>query len=234
VQQNARTRLRGAVAVAASAAALWATAATPLRALDELPRALGAGTDPFAAVVPAAALLAWVLALWLAGTVALTAAGQLPGAIGRCACGAARRVAPSAVRRAVELALGLTLAAGAACASPAAAAPSSDRAPGSAVSLPAVQAPSLDWPTGGRPAPTPPPPPAAAAAAAAPSSGGEVVVAPGDTLWALAERSLGPSATTEQVAAAWPAWWAANREVVGADPHLIHPGDRLTPPAAHS
>ena len=58
-----------------------------------------------------------------------------------------------------------------------------------------------------------------------------VVVRPGDSLWTVVARSLGPSATPKAVATAWPAWWAANREALGADPGLIHPGDRLLPPA---
>jgi nucleoid-associated protein YgaU len=57
-----------------------------------------------------------------------------------------------------------------------------------------------------------------------------VTVQPGDTLWSLAARHLSADASDEQVAQAWPAWWAANRAVVGADPDLLHPGDRLSAP----
>ena len=64
-----------------------------------------------------------------------------------------------------------------------------------------------------------------------PDAGSEtVVVRPGDSLWRIARRSLGPSASDQQVARAWPAWWAANRSVLGDDPGLLHPGDRLTAP----
>jgi nucleoid-associated protein YgaU len=60
-----------------------------------------------------------------------------------------------------------------------------------------------------------------------------VVVRPGDTLWGLAARQLGPDAPARRVAVAWPQWWVANREVVGPDPDLLHPGTRLVvPPAA--
>jgi LysM domain len=58
----------------------------------------------------------------------------------------------------------------------------------------------------------------------------EVVVHRGDTLWAIAERHLGPGATAAQVATEWPRWHAANRSTIGADPDLLLPGQRLTAP----
>jgi nucleoid-associated protein YgaU len=63
-----------------------------------------------------------------------------------------------------------------------------------------------------------------------PTSGAEVVVLRGDSLWSIAARHLGPDATTAQIAAEWPRWWSANRDVIGPDPDLIHPGQRLQPP----
>jgi nucleoid-associated protein YgaU len=59
----------------------------------------------------------------------------------------------------------------------------------------------------------------------------EVVVLRGDSLWEIAARRLGPAATEAQIAAEWPRWWAANRDVIGPDPNLIRPGQRLRPPA---
>lgn len=59
----------------------------------------------------------------------------------------------------------------------------------------------------------------------------ELVVRRGDSLWHLAARSLGPSATVAEIAAEWPRWWRANRDVIGADPDLIVPGARLRAPA---
>jgi hypothetical protein len=227
----AYTRVTRAIVVAfACAAALNAVAASPPGALADVRAALDASADPFAAVVPAVALLAWVLLLWLGATALLTVAGQLPGALGRGATVATRSIAPRAVRRAVELALGLSLAAGA-VAGPATAAP---RAGADAAAAALAAAPSLDWPSAGAPAPTLVTAAAAAPRDLPPAGSAAVVVAPGDTLWSLAERALGPGATPEQVAAAWPTWWSANRDVVGPDPHLIHPGDRLTPPPASS
>ena len=58
-----------------------------------------------------------------------------------------------------------------------------------------------------------------------------VTVAPGDTLWEIAARSLGPQASAPAVDAEWRLWYAANREVIGADPHLLLPGTRLEAPA---
>jgi nucleoid-associated protein YgaU len=58
-----------------------------------------------------------------------------------------------------------------------------------------------------------------------------IVVRQGECLWSLSARSLGPRATTAEVAAAWPRWWAANRDLIGADPDVLHPGERLRVPA---
>lgn len=61
-----------------------------------------------------------------------------------------------------------------------------------------------------------------------------IVVRRGDTLWSIAQRHLGPGATDEQVDAHWRRWYDANRAVIGADPDLISPGARLTPPTPDS
>ena len=107
------------------------------------------------------------------------------------------------------------------------------------------------------PAPTSPPAPSpsqqtpvapqsAARATAAPSATGSpsthapavpdgpevesYVVRAGDSLWAVAARHLRPGAGAADIAAEWPRWYEANRDVVGADPGLIHPGQRLQAP----
>ncbi|MEJ5946163.1 LysM domain-containing protein [Pseudokineococcus basanitobsidens] len=59
---------------------------------------------------------------------------------------------------------------------------------------------------------------------------GEVVVVRGDTLWGIAARSLPAGADDAEVAATWPAWYAANRHVVGDDPDLLRPGQVLRAP----
>ena len=57
------------------------------------------------------------------------------------------------------------------------------------------------------------------------------VVRAGDSLWAIAARHLGPSATDAAIAAEWPRWYRANRAVIGDDPGLIHVGTRLVVPS---
>ncbi len=61
-----------------------------------------------------------------------------------------------------------------------------------------------------------------------------VVVAPGESLWSIAEQALGREATASEVDREWRAIWAANRSVIGADPDLIHPGARLRLPRRES
>jgi hypothetical protein len=58
-----------------------------------------------------------------------------------------------------------------------------------------------------------------------------VVVRPGDCLWTIAAGRLGPGATNADIDRAWRAIWDANRDRIGADPNLIHPGLMLTVPA---
>lgn len=75
--------------------------------------------------------------------------------------------------------------------------------------------------------------PSAAAPTAAPAHD-QVVVEAGDSLWRIAARHLGPDASTADVAAAWPDWYAANLGVIGDDPDVLQPGQVLTVPAATS
>jgi hypothetical protein len=57
-----------------------------------------------------------------------------------------------------------------------------------------------------------------------------VVVHPGDSLWSIAERELLPSAPARAVDSRWHAVYAANRRLIGPDPDLIEPGQRLRLP----
>ncbi|MDQ4051568.1 MAG: LysM peptidoglycan-binding domain-containing protein [Actinomycetota bacterium] len=55
-------------------------------------------------------------------------------------------------------------------------------------------------------------------------------VRPGDSLWSVAESTLrdsGAAATEADVAAYWPRIYALNRDLVGPDPDLLRPGQRL-------
>ncbi len=58
-----------------------------------------------------------------------------------------------------------------------------------------------------------------------------VVVRSGDTLWAIAFDRLGPDADDATTAHEVDRWHDANRKVIGPDPDLIHPGQRLATPS---
>lgn len=231
---------RRTLALGASGAAvlLLLTAPSPFACLQTL-RDGGTAGEPTGPLIALLSLLAWLLAAWLLLSVAATAGSHLPGALGRVLRPVSQRLAPAAVRRAVEVGLGLTVAVGVLGATPAAAASGPAEPPSAPAGI------SLDWPTepappleGGAPAPSAEAdvePPEAAPAPAPAAAVEPVVVHPGDSLWALAEQHLaarGQSTTDAAVARAWPTWWAANRDAVGDDPDLIQPGTRLTPPPA--
>jgi nucleoid-associated protein YgaU len=57
-----------------------------------------------------------------------------------------------------------------------------------------------------------------------------VVVTPGDSLWSISERRLGPGATQSQVARGVERIYALNRDLIGADPNLIFVGQRFALP----
>lgn len=60
-----------------------------------------------------------------------------------------------------------------------------------------------------------------------------VVVKPGDSLWSISERHLGPRANPSDVVSLVEGTYALNRETIGADPSLLLAGQRLQlPPAA--
>ena len=58
----------------------------------------------------------------------------------------------------------------------------------------------------------------------------QVVVSPGDSLWSITADHLGREATADEIAAAWPRLYAANRGVIGPDPAVIEPGQHLVLP----
>ena len=218
-----------AATVCAALVGLLACAPSPAAALTTLRAPLDAGAvaggDVTAPVVGLLSLVAWPLAGWLLVATALAASSRLPGVGGRVGSAVLRRVAPATVRRCLELALGLTVAT-AVVAGPA----SASHTGAEAVPPPAaVSTPLLDWPTTQLPRPEVVP---AQVRTAEPRLPEPVVVRPGDSLWALAARSLGEGAAPDQVAATWPAWWSANRDVIGDDPDLLRPGAVLTPPPA--
>jgi LysM domain. len=63
-------------------------------------------------------------------------------------------------------------------------------------------------------------------------SSGSVMVQPGDSLWSIASRLVGPSASDEQIHAKLVAIWNMNvQRIKTGDPNLIFPGTRLMLPS---
>ena len=69
----------------------------------------------------------------------------------------------------------------------------------------------------------------AAAPATAPAAR-SAVVAPGDSLWSICQERLGPSASAQQVALDVRRIHEISRNLIGDDPDLIFPGQRLALP----
>ena len=57
-----------------------------------------------------------------------------------------------------------------------------------------------------------------------------VVVRPGDTLWSLTAADLPPGSPDRRIARRWHEVYAANRSLIGPDPDVIVPGQRLRLP----
>lgn len=183
-----------------------------------------AGIDTVA--VSAASVACWVALLWLALALVVSAAAGLPGRCGQVAEQVAAATLPVAARRVLAIALGLSVVTATGGAAAYAATPPQQR--------PSASSLDLDWPVA-RARSTDTPPHAAnrpsASAVGRPAQRSQVVVGTDDTLWSIARGHLPSGATNAQIAAAWPLWYAANRSVVGANPDLLLPGQRLVPPA---
>lgn len=237
-----------------SAALWWGTAGAV--ATVRAPGAAPVGA--LVAVVAAGA--AWVLLTWLAAVTLLTVVMTAAAGVGARAQVRVAAATPAVARRLATALLGVSvLGAPLAAAAPAGARPvvavvTRDHAQPS-VTPTRAGVPDLDRPAARVPARsvaplpagwTPDRPVATArrsttaeasvrlvtgalhAERAAPD--GVVVVRRGDTLWGIAARHLGPEASAAEVAEEWPRWYAANRAVIGDDPDLLAPGDRLRPP----
>lgn len=219
--------LRSTAAVLTDAAALtWLVPAVP-----PLLTRVATGARPDDVVTALGGSLAVTAALLLLPGLALTwcaATGSLMGLATHRVERAAARVTPAAVRRVLAAGLGAGLGLG--LMAPATA---SDVDLGWGVTSTSGDA-TAATPPGSTPAPSVPspvpPPTTTTAKAPVDAAPGTVVVAQGDTLWDIAARHLAHP-TAAEVAAAWPAWWEANRDVV-ADPDLIHPGQELRAPAS--
>lgn len=183
-----------------------------------------------------------VVAAWLAALVLVGAVASLPGrAAAPLRSGAvllAPRLAPRVSAVLVSIALA-TVPAGAAQADPLDVGYRPSAGNGAA-EHPGRTAPAV--PEAPEPAPEPgwrptaPPPSPDPLAITLVSRGGAdpdtVVVRAGDTLWDIAARHLGADADAAAIAAAWPRWYDANREVIGPDPDHILPGTHLVPPGS--
>jgi nucleoid-associated protein YgaU len=152
---------------------------------------------------------AWLCVAWAMVALLLTALAAAPGLLG-CAASAIRRcVVPTAMRHAFEAALGISIVATPVLTS------STPAFADNGQPRPAWSAPSLDRPVGD--------------AGPAPQT---YVVRHGDCLWSIARKHLTPAASDNAVAREWPRWYDANRRLIGADPNLVLPGERLTVPAS--
>jgi hypothetical protein len=208
-----RSRCLGVWALATAACAgLLRLAAASLAPVPALLRTEDTGARSFAewlewlAATTVAGCAAW---LWVVVTVVTLSAARGRGRAGH-------RGAPPALRRLVLAACGLALAGG--VTAPAQAVDAGGRVPHPAARV--VQGLPLperaEAPAHGRRDDT--------------AAGRRVVVAPGDTLWSLAAGSLPADAADADVARRWHRIYALNRAVVGSDPDLIRPGQRLRLP----
>ena len=225
--------------LALTTALAWATSGTLASTLRPGP------VPPDAAVGLAAAAAAWTLLSWVTvrtATVLLAAARHGAGSRAHARAAAA---APAVARRLAGLLLGTALVAAGPSPVPvdAAGRPPTPPTPSAAGRVAAADAGVPDRPaapagwTPDRPAPARrvavQAPTHLVAGRPRPAPVAEVVVRRGDTLWGLAARRLGPDASAAEVAAEWPRWYAANRRVIGPDPDLLRPGQRLVPPSPH-
>lgn len=153
---------RGA-AVLGAGTGLLACAPSPSSALAALrlpgPAAGAVTADPSALLVAVLAVLAWGLTAWLVLATLVTLSSRLPGLAGRAGHLLTRCLVPRALRRVLELALGLTVATSAVWVCPASAADSGAEAappPRPAAAAVTAASPSLDWPVAGQPSAAPP------------------------------------------------------------------------------
>ncbi len=73
--------------------------------------------------------------------------------------------------------------------------------------------------------------PLVAEASPAAEVGRTVVVRPGDSLWTITRAHMGSGDSPATIARESERWHEANRDVIGDDPDLIHPGQRLSAPS---
>jgi LysM repeat protein len=254
---ESRSGVRASGALLLGALAATALAAVLGRRLGDL---LSSHAGPWrvdAAVEVGVTAVGGLVALWLAASAVVAAVCvvvRVAGASWRAGERLVQRFAPGVVRKALVVVVGASVGLGMASGASAAAPTPSPSVSASSVAV--VGADDLGWavttpaddapPAPTAPAPGPPPavagppdppalasvPAAGAPAPAAPAAPADtVVVATGDSLWAIAARHLPEGATDAQIAEAWPQWYRTNSATIGADPGHIRPGQVLAVPA---
>lgn len=236
----------GASVAAAGVLAPWLWSITA-RAAGRAAAGAPLRSDEALAALVASAALAGVG--WLALSVSLELLALVPGAVGRAARRLADAITPTLLRRAAGALIGVGLVAGVAPGAAVARPPTVVLAPTPLPEPGFTPPPEPGWaPPRTVPAdagrgwvPSPPevraqPDVRVLSPSPRPGPGtqppDEVVVRRGDSLWSVAARHLGPDASEAEIARAWPAWFEANRTVIGDDPDLLLPGQVLRPPEA--
>ncbi len=203
---------RTIAAVLTSAAGLALSVPALPGALGDL-RTLPAGPAQFGDAVGSAATMA--LAAVCAWLLVMTTAVVLSGFEGRIGV-VSRRLAPTWLAAALAIGVAGGVTSGAHAAGPGSADLDGLRLPDRADTLTVPDTVSV---------------PGAAAGTSPLASAGQVVVAPGDSLWALARTHLALGSSAADIATAVEAWHAANRDVIGLDPDVLRPGQVLVVPA---
>ncbi|AYD89365.1 LysM peptidoglycan-binding domain-containing protein [Actinomyces lilanjuaniae] len=222
-----------AVASAALTAALCVALLSSVRTLEETPLSLWGGSQLTSAVVALASGAGAAGALWHAVSAA-AALAALPGAGGRghpasdVASRLLQRWGAPLVRR---VAVGAVVA-GLSTAPALAAEP--DPPPNDLGWRPASSA-TQETPASTTPEPTDPRPQEVGSTPQEPaeppgSPPRSHTVTPGESLWSVTVHSLPAGSSAEDISAAWPALYEANREVIGPDPAVLRPGTTLTLP----
>lgn len=208
-----------------------------------------ASADDFGSLVALVlAIVAWAAYGWLALAVVVTALERVPGAFGRAAARATAAIMSPGTRVLVRSALGVAATAPLTVAAAQAHTVQGDTS---------ITRPATSWdprtgverdstvpgsddvsvretrtgPNGERRLPVPDRPTTGAATRYTPVRPADtVVVRPGDSLWTIAARELGPQAPRTAIDRRWPQWYAANADRIGPDPALIRPGQHLVRP----
>ncbi len=244
---------KSAVAVRGAALVLAVVAPTPwlwgVAAGAWSDTARGVPVRPAEALTGVIACGALAVLAALAVGVVLELVALVPGVVGDAARQVGARVTPGLVRHAVAVALGAAVVAGVAPGAAGASPPVVVLAPAPPPDPTFAPLPDPGWAPPGTSSTTgsagwvPSAPvvraqPDLRVLSPAPRGGTthdaplEVAVRRGDSLWAIAARHLGPDASDAEIARAWPAWFEANRDVVGDDPDLLRPGQLLRAPDA--